>query len=79
MAFTGGEGLWSVFEFVNEADRHTGTLVETTPRSGRAGRPALNPTTGQPIVLRIDISVNPPVFDKGYFSGFGCVADIARP
>ena len=79
VAFTGGEGLWSVFEFVNEADRHTGTLVETTPRSGRAGRPALNPTTGQPIVLRIDISVNPPVFDKGYFSGFGCVADIARP
>jgi type VI secretion system protein ImpL len=79
VAFTGGEGLWSVFEFVNEADRHTGTLVETTPRSGRAGRPALNPATGQPIVLRIDISVSPPVFDKGYFSGFGCVADIARP
>jgi type VI secretion system protein ImpL len=79
VAFTGGEGLWSVFQFVNEADRHTGTLIETTPRSGRAGRPALNPATGQPIVLRIDISVNPPVFDKGYFSGFGCVADIAKP
>jgi type VI secretion system protein ImpL len=79
VAFTGGEGLWSVFEFVNEADRHTGTVIETTPRSGRAGRPALNPATSQPIVLRIDISVNPPVFDKGYFSGFGCVADIAKP
>jgi type VI secretion system protein ImpL len=79
VAFTGGEGLWSVFQFVNEADRHTGTLIETTPRSGRAGRPALNPASGQPIVLRIDISVNPPVFDKGYFSGFGCVADIAKP
>ncbi|RPH35323.1 MAG: hypothetical protein EHM91_17380, partial [Planctomycetota bacterium] len=79
VAFSGGEGLWSVFQFVNEADRHVGTLLETTPRSGRAGRPALNPASNQPIIMRMDISANPPVFDKGYFSGFGCVADIARP
>jgi type VI secretion system protein ImpL len=76
--FTGGEGLWSVFQFVSDADRRTPTGIEYTPRSGRAGLPMQN-SLKQPAVLRIDISVNPPVFDKGYFSGLGCVADIAKP
>jgi type VI protein secretion system component VasK len=72
------DGLWGVFRFVDDADRHVGPLVEMTLRSGRSGQPVKNAATGQPVTVRLDFSANPPVFDKGYFAGFGCVAQVAK-
>jgi hypothetical protein len=33
---------------------------------------------GKPVVVSLDIAATPPVFDKGYFAGMGCVAEVAR-
>ena len=38
----------------------------------------LNQATGQPITVRLEIAANPPIFDKGFFSGLTCVSDVAR-
>jgi hypothetical protein len=48
-------------------------------KGGRQGRPVLNQATGQPVIVRLDIIANPPIFDRGYFSGLSCVSEIARP
>jgi type VI protein secretion system component VasK len=71
-------GVWGVFHFVREADRHSGPLVEMTLRSGQANRVLTNPATGAPVVVRLDITADPPVFDDGYFANIGCVAEVAR-
>jgi type VI protein secretion system component VasK len=73
------DGLWAVFQFVGDADKRQGSLIEMTLRGGKQGRPVLNPATNQPVTVRFEINANPPIFDRGYFSGFGCVAEIARP
>ena len=31
---------------------------------------------GKPVVIKLDIT--PPVFDKSYFAGMGCVAEVAK-
>ncbi len=72
------DGLWGIFKFVQDADKHTGTTVEMTLKAGRSNQPVLNKATGQPVTLRFDISATPPVFDRGYFGGMACVADIAK-
>ncbi len=76
--FPAYDGLWAIFQMVGDADKHTGPLVEMTLRSGRQGRPILN-QAGQPVTVRFEISANPPIFDRGYFSGLACVADVAKP
>jgi type VI secretion system protein ImpL len=73
------DGLWAVFQFVGDADKRQGSLIVMTLRGGKQGRPVLNPATNQPVTVRFEINANPPIFDRGYFSGFGCVAEIARP
>jgi type VI protein secretion system component VasK len=72
------DGLWAVFKWVAEADTRTGSIIELILGAGRPKRPVINPTTGQPVTVRFDISANPPVFDKGYFAGLTCVAEVAR-
>jgi len=72
------EGLWAIFQFVQDADRHTGSLVEMQLKAGKQGKTVNDPTTGQPVTLRFQINANPPIFDKGYFAGMACVATIAR-
>ncbi len=72
------EGLWAVFQFVGDADKHEGNVVEVTLRSGKAGRPVLNPL-GQPVTVRLDMAAAPPVFDRGYFSSLSCVSQVAKP
>ncbi len=76
--FPAYDGLWAIFQMVGDADKHTGPLVEMTLRSGRQGRPILN-QAGQPVTVRFEISANPPIFDRGYFSGLACVAEVAKP
>ena len=71
-------GLWGIFLFVQDADKHVGPTVEMTARSGKSQQPIINQATGQPVTMRFEISATPPIFDKGYFSGFACVADVAK-
>jgi len=72
------DGLWAIFQFVQDADKHVGSLVEMTLKAGKQGRTVNNEATGQPVTLRFEISANPPIFDRGYFAGMACVAEIAR-
>jgi type VI secretion system protein ImpL len=69
-------GLWAVFKFIANADKHINSMVETTLVAGRDPRPVLH--DGKPVTVRLDITANPPVFEKGYFSGMACVAEVAR-
>jgi type VI secretion system protein ImpL len=72
------DGLWAIFQFVQDADKHAGSLVEMVLKAGKQGKTVNLESTGQPVTLRFEISANPPVFDKNYFAGMGCVADVAR-
>jgi type VI secretion system protein ImpL len=72
------QGLWSVFRFVGDADRHTGSSVEMDARAGKANQLVRNPANNQPVTIKLDINANPPVFDKSYFAGMGCVAEVAK-
>lgn len=78
-AYPSYDGLWAIFQFVQDADRHTGTLVEMMLKAGKQGKTVNNEATGQPVTLRFQINANPPIFDKGYFAGMACVAQIAKP
>jgi type VI secretion system protein ImpL len=72
------DGLWAIFDFIGDADSRLDALVVMTLKAGKSGRPVLNQATGQPITVRLEIAANPPIFDKGFFSGLTCVSDVAR-
>jgi type VI secretion system protein ImpL len=74
--FPPSEGLWGIFHFIQEADKHQGSQVEWIASTGLQKKPLTH--GGQPIVLTFDANANPPVFDKNYFAGMGCVADVAK-
>ena len=74
-------GLWAVFQFFHEAESWTpspgGNTLEWVIRIGKD--PAKTPS-GKPLTVRLqlDMGGQPPVFQKGYFSRMGCVADVAK-
>lgn len=70
-------GLWSVFRWIGEANRRSGSIVEWDLTSGNPPRPQRNPATNQPITIKFDVVANPPIFTPGYFT-FNCVSDVAR-
>lgn len=72
------DGLWGIFQFVQDADKHTGTSVEMILKSGKSNK-AVTDDKGQPITLRFEITANPPVFDKGYFQSMACVQEVVKP
>jgi type VI secretion system protein ImpL len=72
------DGLWAIFQFVQDADTHTGQLVEMKLKAGKQGKLVTNEATGEPITLRFDINATPPIFDKGYFSGMACVQEVVK-
>ncbi len=72
------EGLWSIFQFVQDADKHTGSLVEMRLKYGKSDRSQTDAATGKPLTLTFEITANPPIFDRGYFSGMACIADVVR-
>ncbi len=78
------EGLWAAFEFFGDSEEKSppsGSVyrLEWTLRTGQSQR-AVTTSTGQPVSVRFDLDMmgSPPIFRKGYFSGWGCVADVAR-
>jgi type VI secretion system protein ImpL len=81
LGWSSNEGLWAVFQFFEEAERWT-------PAGGawdlewvvRAGKNAMTLPSGKPLTVRFELNMGsaPPVFQKGYLSHLGCVADIAR-
>lgn len=73
---TSFEGLWSVFHFVGEANRHNGPAIDWDATAGNPPRQQKN-AAGQPITIRFNIGANPPIFTPGYFT-FNCVSDVAR-
>jgi len=82
LGWSRNEGLWAVFQFFEEAERWQ-------PTSGgawdlewvvRAGKNAMTLPSGKPLTVRFELNMGsaPPVFQKGYLSKLGCVAEIAR-
>jgi type VI protein secretion system component VasK len=83
LGFITYDGLWAAFRFFGDADRfqaagNTYTL-QWVPRQGQAGQP-IRLDTGKTLTIpfQLDLKGAPPVFQKGYLSGFHCVADVAR-
>jgi type VI protein secretion system component VasK len=74
------QGLWSVFQFFGEAEnRHVAGNVETLEWVIRIGKdPAM--VAGKPLTVRVELGMAgaPPVFQKGFFSRLGCVAEVAK-
>jgi type VI protein secretion system component VasK len=70
------DGLWGTFEFFGDADERGGHL-EWVLKTGRSER-MVTTASGQPVLVRFDLDMSPPVFRKGYFSGWACSADVAR-
>jgi len=78
------EGSWAAFEFFGDSEERaapTGSVyhLEWRLRTGQSGR-TVSTAGGQPVAVRLDLDMmgNPPVFRKGYFSGWGCTANVAR-
>ncbi len=70
------DGLWAAFEFFGDAEERGGHL-EWTLKTGQSSR-QVTTASGQPVLVRFDLDMNPPVFRKEYFSSWSCVAEVAR-
>lgn len=77
-------GVWAAFDFFGDSEEKSAPIgsvyrLEWTLRTGQSGR-AVTTSAGQPVSVRFDLDMmgSPPIFRKGYFSGWGCVADVAR-
>ena len=64
---------------VGDANTRTGSQIEWILTSGKPPRPVTRTGSNQPITARLDITANPPVLDKGYFSSLACVPEVAKP
>ena len=70
------DGPWAVFHFFADANRAPPSGVgvfEWDQKFGLAAR------TVQIVKLDLNMGSAPPVFQRGYFAGLSCVADIASP
>ena len=57
----------------------TASTLQWVPRQGQAGQP-MRLDSGKALTLPflLDLKGAPPIFQKGYLSGFQCVSDVAR-
>jgi type VI protein secretion system component VasK len=72
------QGLWGVFKFFWRAETPAGPgRLEWVIRTG--DQPMRLPD-GKPLTVRFDLDMGatPPVFQKGYFSGWSCPAVVAN-
>jgi hypothetical protein len=71
------DGLWAIFQLVDDADVHQGTQVEIAMKRGKSDTQVTD--NGRPVRVRFDLQSTPSVFERGYFTGMSCVAEVARP
>jgi type VI secretion system protein ImpL len=77
------DGLWAAFRFFGDADRFQASgsayTLQWVPRQGQSGQP-MRLDSGKALALpfQLDLKGAPPIFQKGYLSGFQCVSDVAR-
>jgi type VI secretion system protein ImpL len=73
------EGLWAIFKFFYQADRTLpaagGYTLEWVARSGREGK-AVTLENGKELAVRFQADV--PMFQKDFFAGMACVAEVAK-
>ncbi|MBS1857222.1 MAG: hypothetical protein JST11_17775 [Acidobacteria bacterium] len=81
LAWSTNDGLWAVFQFFNKAETWrpsgNGYMLEWIIRIGKD--PVQLPS-GKPLTVRFELDMGgaPLVFQKGFFSRMGCVADVAK-
>ena len=34
--------------------------------------------SGKPLTVRVEVEMNPPLYQRGYLSSFSCVSEVAR-
>ncbi len=76
-------GLWGAFRFFGGADvQPSGSsnyALQYVPRQGQDGQATILPSGHElRIPFLLDLKGAPPVFQKGYFSGFQCVPTVAK-
>ena len=74
VTWSSNDGWWAVFQLFGKAERQQGNVLEWVVRIGRD--PAL--VNGKPLAVRLEVEMTPPLYQKGYFSGLACVAEVAR-
>ena len=67
-------GLWALFQFFDRAQHQQGNVLEWVASMGRD--PLM--INGRPFNVRVEVGMNPPLYQHGYFSSLGCVAEVAR-
>ncbi len=81
LGWSDNDGLWAVYQFFEEAERWVPAggsyQLEWTVR---AGKKAMTLPSGKPLTVRFELNMGgaPPVFEKGYLSHMGCVAEVAK-
>jgi len=83
LSFITYDGLWAAFRFFGDADRFQvsgfGYMLQWVPRQGQSGQPIrLDNTKILALPFVLDLKGAPPIFQKGYLSGFDCVSEVAR-
>ena len=79
---TTDDSLWAVFRFFADADRFQSTSggysLQWVPRQGQAQQPIRIGGKALTLPFLLDLKGAPPIFQKGYLSGFQCVSEVAR-
>jgi type VI secretion system protein ImpL len=79
---TTDDSLWAVFRFFADADRfqstNAGYSLQWVPRQGQAQQPIRIAGKALTLPFLLDLKGAPPIFQKGYLSGFQCVSEVAR-
>ncbi len=83
LSFITYDGLWAVFRFFGDADRFQANgntyNLQWVPRQGQSGQPIrLDGNRTLTLPFNLDMKGAPPIFQKGYLSGFQCVSTVAR-
>jgi type VI protein secretion system component VasK len=74
VTWSNNDGLWALFQFFGKAERQVGNTLEWVARLGRD--PML--VNGKPLTVRVEVEMNPPLYQRGYLSSFSCVSEVAR-
>ena len=81
LTWSSNEGLWAVFRLFSKAEQFQpaggGFIAEWIIRIGNEPMKMQN---GKPLTVRFELNMEPapPLFQKGYLSRLGCVAEVAR-